>query len=770
MFNRLKNFSEDVAKSFNEMNEQPKVNSVAVLKQNSRALSVATPDEKDLVQPEDEPVENSESTEPNAKSPEPQEQGRITNENISLASPRSSSNTPTPRDGIDIEQLSPILRSKMKKFYKYEEKYPILLEAFKVEKRKTDLIRIFENVLKENTPISSISDADLLVDFIKGLNEKNQLLNEELKKQVNVNSALKRERKLFEEEKKKIEDERDSYKMSLADSSELDKLKLENKELITKIDLLKEQNTQLDNLKAEKQDLENLLDTVGKELDTAKQQVLEFEYIKNQLEEKTKEMEEFRLNSDKSKVTDAKSTKRGKNKRKALESQQKTSKPQQQEVTVKDTAFEELKVNYDKLKAEMTSKSEDVENLRDLLRDLGNDLTGAKEKIKQQEQKIEEYENEVEKLQQSQIQASNPSIETSLKLEIASLKSSIEHKEQQITELKSQINKLQEVEKIKETLELHNKQLLSDKLELSKTQEFQSNKINALSDELVKVTAESLKLNESCSTLKTQLDIVEKAKRETSHEFQLVKQQYDDLLVKSRENRNKIDSLTDELGEKQKILNDRTKETSSIKKILLDNQQNMKKVEAEFNEKVLKIEQEKTNIENEIYSLNKKKQRELDELKSIAENYLSKLTDLEDKYNSVKNQPVPVNTHEDNTELIETLRTSLAESINKISELQQVNDVLKKLNDENNLKFEKLSKNYKLLTQQYKLLESTQTHNNLQVKEKEITSKSPNMDYLKNVLLGFFEHKDQREQLLPVLKTLFEFNRDEERKLLVALK
>ena len=45
---------------------------------------------------------------------------------------------------IDLAELPPSIRSKMKKFAKYEEKYPILLEAFKTEKRKAELIVSFE--------------------------------------------------------------------------------------------------------------------------------------------------------------------------------------------------------------------------------------------------------------------------------------------------------------------------------------------------------------------------------------------------------------------------------------------------------------------------------------------------------------------------------------------------------------------------------------------------------------------------------------------------
>lgn len=96
------------------------------------------------------------------------------------------------------------------------------------------------------------------------------------------------------------------------------------------------------------------------------------------------------------------------------------------------------------------------------------------------------------------------------------------------------------------------------------------------------------------------------------------------------------------------------------------------------------------------------------------------------------------------------------------------------------------SLNYKLLTQQYRLMKDNESRRgsaesvtsiangnereSLDEKKGKEKQADTNIAYLKNVLLGYFEHKEQREQLLPVLKTLFQFSKDDEDKFLIALK
>lgn len=822
MFNRLKNFSEDVAKTFNDMNDVPKNGPINQLKQNSKILATSTPSESDLVQPTDEPIDSDQPSESRDMSSETDNNGTeevpsMINSASSTPIPqkptdspvRGTTASPSPNDTIDLDQLSPILRSKMKKFYKYEEKYPILLDAFKVEKRKGELVKIFENVLKEHTPILSISDAGMLVDFIKGLNEKNQLVNDELRKQINVNSGLKRVRRDLEEENKKLKAEAEQTKTSedgdvkkqleeaLKDKETLqtenEGLKAENKKLVEEksnteksleenSNTVKEKDAKIEAIETELKETSTKLEETQTQLKDTQNQFKEiqekFEESQNQLQETQIELESTKSRMDNvADVADSEETKKpGKGKKKTVPKAQ------------FDKVSQELKAlttTHQTLKKQHEAKTEDVENLRDLLKDIGNDLTEARDQVKASQTEITKLKDEIKllsaqietlnkektdlttekaELQKNLEQAKNSKAETSLKLELSSVKSSIEHKDKTIETLTQKVKDLEIKETNLEKMTEQYKALNKEKNDLFNKQEYSFKETKALKEEVTKLKSSNLKISNEFDSLKAKYDNVNKSKNEIFNEFQIVKQQYEELVMKSRESGSRIDNLVDELTEHQKLLTDRTKETTSIKKILLDTQQQFKDQKQEFDEALARVNQEKITLESEFNATLKKKQREIDELKSITENYLLKITDLEKNYNDLKtNRPAPV---ESNDELVTTLRNSLNEASAKLDEFKELNNVLKRLNDESNLKFEKLSKNYKLLTQQYRMLESKKPV----VEVKEEPTKGPNIDYLKNVLIGFFEHKDQRDRLLPVLKTLFELTKDEERKMLIALK
>lgn len=54
------------------------------------------------------------------------------------------------------------VQAKLRKFDKYEQKYPLLLNAYKLEKAKGEKVATLQKVLSENTPISSLEDLDSL--------------------------------------------------------------------------------------------------------------------------------------------------------------------------------------------------------------------------------------------------------------------------------------------------------------------------------------------------------------------------------------------------------------------------------------------------------------------------------------------------------------------------------------------------------------------------------------------------------------------------------
>lgn len=899
MFNRIRNAAENAAKTFNDLNEVPKQTaSLTQLKDNARILNTKSPSVTDLVQPEDSPA------------PPPAE------------APTATSAPATVPQGIpgldlgdvDVESLPPIVKAKLRKFVKYEDKYPILLDAFKLEKKKSELIGIFEKVLKEYTPISSISDAEMLVDFIKGMNEKNKLLNDELKVQVLVNSGLKREKKNLVDEvkglKAKVEElqkgpitpqvEKKEEKIEKSDNddtkekqyleridaleksltkeketneSKIVELKAHIEESNNTIEALRSQNTELqlsiDGLNGKQADLEKLkfnqekLDGIIVEL---AKKTNECQELEDKIKGLESEIDNLKASQNDPPVpvvepvsaiepkaeptgqkgeTSGKKKKNKKKKGKSTDSQVHTAAPASssqtapvvQESTTEqaasnDSQYAELLTSYETLKTDYKGKVEEVENLRELLKEIGQDLTESRTLIKELEvkakkldeaestnglnkqtieklnQDITNFKDEIAKMEEEAKKLKDQNNElrkqktndSSFKLQIESLKSSIEHKDKlikehalKITDLEKQLkdssDSQKELKLLNGDLKNSNHDLLKAKNEAVTQQEFTTEKLNKTTSELNRTTSEKFKLKTELENLRRQYDSAMKEKSSSLNEYQLVKQQFEELNMRHKETSNRIESLEEELADSNRLLQDRTNETKSIKKILVDKDELLAARKQDHDAEIQSLKESHKEDCDELKSSIKRHERQIEELKSVNDAYSTKLEKLEKEMKTqTENHETQNETTEDpeSRELVSTLRSSLQESSKKIREYENLNNVLKKLNEESGMKFERLSKNYKLLSQQYRNLEtkkdvtaipdvppSRSRSESLEVDTKSLDPGKPddtNIAYLKNVLLGFFEHRDQRDQLLPVLKTLFHFTAEDERKLLVALK
>lgn len=1007
MFAKLKNLSEDVAKSLNQDPQRRSVTPVNELKNEAKVLKTVTPDPKDLVQPEDEaPTQDTKEVE-SSKELEPADP-------TEPSQPGSSSKV-----DVDLSTLPPGIRSKMKKFAKYEEKYPVLLDAYKTEKRKGELIMAFEKVLQENTPISSISDADVLVDYLRGLNEKSELANKELRRKTTENSQLTRHNKQhvtklekYEQKIKELEEKNGELTKQLAseaekpelvgtekdtspqegvggsvtiaglekelaeakgklkdletgannvDGAQLEVQMKEQKELVSDLQSkivkletekadLESKNTKLEKensdfqsknakLEQEKSDLgstysklEESMNSKDSQLTQTAENVVnlqsniktletETQSLKEKLqsfETRDKEANETDRDTNGSSLTASKKKKKNKKKKntETINEVEKSRDAQDEgddkfESMYNSTLAEytELQTKYDTLvkeneellknnranKSALDEKNEEIENLRDLLRDLGDNLVEAKDRIKLlQETNNQENQEEMKKLTdekesiqrqllakdeelnkviqeqlskeekfQKQIGDNLKVIETkkllqdefnvllkkhaelnkqfetgkkeiaslkgekeglnsriaelaqfrsndsSLKLEIASIQTSLTHKSQLIEEYKQKIDELSKVkDELNETISQlkisnnemsnSNKALVKEKSDLVTKHELSIERASSLNAELLKLQAERQKVADELASLQMKYDSVIEDRADSKTEVQSFKQQYDELLMKSKESSMKIDNLEDELTEARNMLQERSRESSTIRRLLMEAEEQVQVKNSEFKIELTKIGEEKNEIEANCQMLLKKKQRDIDEFKSINENYLSKIGDLESKleelktkYEALEQKSVQQNgksageeSFEDVQETLQTLRSSLQVSAKKVKDFEHLNGVLKKLNEESGLKFERLSKNYKLLTQQYRqmkanMIESSETPNTTSplassrpsLDGNEASANNPtNIAYLKNVLLGFFEHKEQREQLLPVVKTLFDLDADDEQKFLHALK
>ena len=238
MFSKLKNFSEDVINELNNVSDQnqksPKstTNSESLnqLLKSAKVLATETPDVSKLTQPSDEEISNNVSTEEGSEKAtlppinnttiDTTDNGTATTTTAAAAAPQ-----------LDLDQLPAPIKSKLKKFAKYEEKYPILLDAYKLEKKKNEIIKIFEKVLQENTPVSSLSEGKLLVEYLNGLNEKTKLLNGEIRKLTKDNNTMNFKIVKLEESNKELNN----------DVKRLDTMQKEKEVMGKKIDSMSEE-------------------------------------------------------------------------------------------------------------------------------------------------------------------------------------------------------------------------------------------------------------------------------------------------------------------------------------------------------------------------------------------------------------------------------------------------------------------------------------------------------------------------------------------------
>lgn len=986
MFSKLRNFSEDVAKSLNDIgNEDQKKVAVRELQNGNKVLHTQTPDPNDLVQPKDEPEEtvpqndsNSSKAENNGSelsSPPP-------TENLKLAPATQTKADTNVIQGIDLDTLTPQVRAKMKKFAKYEEKYPLLLDAYKTEKRKSELIGMFEKLLSENTPISSIADAGVLIDYLKGLNEKTTMLNTEMRRLSREKTNLSKAKSDLEGTVAEANKKNKAYEMKIAElesqnvsdketkagiegTREVDELK---NDLKVAEDNLAKYNETLSELKkslenAEKQvssltEQTHQLETTNTEKDTQlskiKQDILDCEKKISQLQDEKKKIEKENselaaqlASSQSEKVVtpqaDAKSNtqqtagNRKKNKKGKKNNANNTNVPSPSNDTHTDSVIKEFENKIKELERELASaklslnndvassnniasdfkelkekyqlQSEDLEEVRDLLRDVGNELVQAKDTIKELKERaendkelnvkletleqdlsllkkekaelevkmaelesserdnaekddkkavevsteaneaykklegdngrlesalksvqkelettkadLERSRRETESVTQEKLDlnkrvselSKHKSSDTSSKLELSSLQVSLDHKEKQVKSLQQEVESLAKKEKElsdslalakrqKMEFEANNKSLVHDKNELITKQELEFEKSKSLEQKLFNLQAEKQAFATELDNVNRKYDGLMKEKLQVSSELLVFKQRYEELFMKSKEVQDKVDGLQDEVSEARNMLLERTRESNTIRRLLMDAEDSLKAKDKDVAAEIQALKEEREHAEAEWLSSSKKKQREIDEMKSITDSYLTKLQELESRYTQLKTKydeavaGNPVNPaesigeeNEEALETIEILRTSLRDSTKKIKDYENMHNILKKLNEESNLKFERLLKSYKLLTQQYQSLKETlhqsKTESNgstasssrrasVDVHNEAATVGSnkhqTNIAYLKNVLLGFFEHKEQREQLLPVVKTLFDLSPEDERKFLVALK
>ena len=271
-------------------------------------------------------------------------------------------------------------------------------------------------------------------------------------------------------------------------------------------------------------------------------------------------------------------------------------------------------------------------------------------------------------------------------------------------------------------------------------------------------------------------------------------------------------SLEDELNEYMNTLQEKSRECDTMRRLISDQQNEESSGRQEIENKLALLTDERNKMESELALQTSRKNREIQNWKNMNDDLKSQLNQLqfrekqllsqiEDLNNISQTLKRSTNNDEDESGELKKVAGNLKEALQKadkrISELQESNEQLMKLNSDANKKYERLSNNYRTLSSQLSTLrekssidrlsrpsnESIRSRSNSEVS---VTSNSsakispraseaqPDVNekiaYIKNVLLGFLEHKDQRAQLLPVIAMLLQLDNYDEKRLLMNIK
>lgn len=922
-----------------------------------------------------------------------------------------------PGTQVEISSLPQEILTKLNKYFKYEKKYPQLYEAYKIEKKKSALIRAFETMLKEQTPCSSIGELNAMRDYLNGINNQAKMLNSELTKitkekklsddnililnqkvkdlqkaltsrnaeELSELSSLKDENKRLKEENSKMLDLNQKYNLLLnknkelqeeiktlqasnVQNNEIEPINLENKNLKEQLDSsdlknqqLTEKSNKLANdlneltIKAAKEKLNMIEETeklnqqisdLGKQLDSAKKlndlfkervETLSADIKNNEPTPNTKNNANVKKNSKKNKKSKKnQSTETPQNLKETEilepETEVDSSIPSSSSSEIKmielkheletlNSKYQDEISNGQQLQKSLKDKDTEIEELKDMLRDVGDSLVEVQKENKSThdlEKKLKETKNELDtrlnELEMLRLQNSNALTDyertkTSLSIKIddnikkiKQLESTLTNKnselelsrkkitdlvannkdlesllsknkinekklKDQIALIKDEKNKLQEeLESLKKSvsndninktefqnmkvqltrkervlveaenkikflqeektkindlmieLKVQNKELTNHELSFQEKNESLNKQIEKLKSEanasnlkINKLSLDNAKLIKKNEELQDQYNEVKHIKSSSNDQIESFKKRVDELLMRNKEYESRVDVLQEELTQSRNMLQERTREMTTMRKLIMDNEESQNLDRKELKSKFDRLLEEKEKSDNESLINIRNKQRELDDLKRKNSDLVGKLEELqttkdilEDQIKSISNKTsndsslkvINSNNKSDNSEIdqynskiIESLRDSLSKTEDRLKELEDLNSKLRLVNQDSSDKLIRLNKKYKLLSLQFKRrmsqssapssrnnsfvaindpIDSKLFHPDLQNEEgkqeenEDIKEKSV---YIKNVLMGYLEHKEQRQMLLPVIKMLLYMSDDDAKKL-----
>lgn len=610
------------------------------------------------------------------------------------------------------------VQSKLLKFMKYEEKYPMLLKAYKSAQSNMNTMKNLSDSLEEQNKKQKecldvvkehyiFEDAEDLREFLAKWVERENLIKEELNLKNKEISELKNTIKTLTEEPNK-EKSVEETSPTIEESND------------------EERNDPVEI--TEKPESAETTNDVIETKDTLKES-------KNVVKEKERSPMQWKIKYN------------------SLE---------------KD--LESTRSDYFKVKDDLKVKIDEINNMKEMLKDVGNQLVEMKDKEKQKNSVKMVEETKYKSLMNSnkQLQATN----STLTQQKVKLEQELEAKSKELSALLLEHKQLN-----MKTNRLNNKVE-----ELSNEKQASQKTIKDLSKKLEDTIKENGKLEERALIMKEKYQQNENVKTTSQDIVDSLTNQCNEMNVKLKEVMNLKSTLEDEVTQK----NDRLYAQKRDIQNLSDQVLSLKKINNDLQSSLTKLEGSKKNTESlaneesskelqdaidkkiiEINSLNDTLKSKDTEIASLQE----RLTVLEDSSLREKqaslSQERKISTNLNHEQILDqtirNLKEELAQKNKSFRNIEATLANLRKINKDLNFKIDKLNS---ILHQQRISPSPTASRKSSEVNAAPESDVDPKLSYIKNVLIGFIEHKDQRQQLLPVISMLLNFTADDQKVLM----
>lgn len=746
---------------------------------------------------------------------------------------------------------------KLKKFEKYERLYPRLYEAYKVDKAKLSIVNAFEKALRENTPCDGIGEVSSFIDYLSSLDSKGKVLQKALSEEAKKSADSSREKKIYAKKLEivsakniNLQKEAKGFKSKMeklsAENQRLSSTFEENAELQKTITSLKEK---VENVSSKRSPSESYVDRAQEtdipELeksasDSASVLRSENQYLKNTLEGCNKKIN----------ILEAALKKVGE--RKNATSEEDTlekGSSLEEELELNKTELEMLRVqnaealkDYERTKKSLSKKLETsltenkkVENDLHNVRSKYQSIMDANEKFKNENKKLES-ENSLllerinttqkkadkllkdnEELHQhlNDLQDKSGTLEEAevkrkdlaAKLEIAAKET--ESKNRQISDLekvdKERQQKIAKLSLQHSSLQKEQKLLVNSKNKLLSDLEQSKQQRTEMKLKFSKVITDNNKLVKEKEELKDKYDNLKEINTGGQAKIENLKRRLDEVLVDKKEFEDRIDTLEERLSQTRTLLQERTRDASTMRKLLKQGDQNRDNKYILLDEQLTDLKEQKEKVDDahmllqrDFSQLKDKTTKQINGLQSQNTELVRENTRLKKSmklHKSISNSEMrksyssgQVSLTNDSSDKIDMLQKALTEKSAEMEKLEDMNRILQRANNESNQKLIALNRKLRSMSQQFRRRSSAASMNSSSsmnrsndtttqsvTADNEITGENTKNDdneraiYIRNVLFGFLENKDQRNMLLPVMKTLLVMSDDDEQKFVKLL-